>query len=356
MCLTAMTAGAQITPEAIYGLCPPFPSQEELVGYKTGYMRICATEVAAVEKYLNMLDAAIRQSEEAIAKWKKTANIEDKAMADANKAIKKELGISIDEAQNMDESELEKLGMSKANSMLKKMGIKKSAEELGSQEELSEAEQQQIAEDMTKNMTGMSVKELEALEKKLGNMSEEEQMAYMQSGGKAQKMIDKAKKVKRPAATANAKMGAKFQYSDRYMDIFKELQALNEGENAFRMEIEDKWVASGYEARCRSMDKELAKYEVGDERELAIEDKLAAIKMEFYRNESVKEWTPRIMKELSLMKQLPREVTPNYEHMSDYEKEVYRISQAENAIEYLRTAKWLVDAPSAGTVRDDNDS
>lgn len=355
---------AQVTPEAIYGLCPPFPTQSEIVGCKMGDEAGCA----AVDKYLSMLDTAIMQAREALAKYKKAANVEGKAMDDANKAMKNQLGITVDEARNMSEAELKRFGEDKANARLKSLGVNKSVKELENRE-LSEAEKQQMAAGMVRNATGMSLAELQALGAKMEGMSEEEQIAYMQRSGAMQKMMDNAGKIK-PAAPVE-RVGAKFEYSERYGRISEELNAMRGGTIGFIESIEDKWTSSGYEARQKPWREKLGQlppgYVVDYKKDgIAAEGKalkaidlyesqtiipaMRAIESEFYSTISVPRWYERQMKILSLTKQLPREITPIFENMTDYEKEVYKIAMAEQAIDYLREAKELVDAPRAGVV------
>lgn len=100
----------------------------------------------------------------------------------ADKQVRELTGKSLAEVRNMSEAEREETGHEKANSMLKKLGIKKNAKEL--EQDMSEAERQQMAGDMMKQMSGLSMKELQALQ----NMSEKEQMAYMQQAGRKERV------------------------------------------------------------------------------------------------------------------------------------------------------------------------
>lgn len=355
--LLPVLAQAQVTPEAIMGQCPPFPSQQDIVGA----MMSRDTAASVVDNYLKMLDAAIAQSDASLEKARKSRNLEGKSLNDADKAVQKQLGISLDKAQNMSEAELERMAQKKADEALKKMGIRKSAKELENQE-LSEAEQQQIADAMAKQTTGMSVKELEALSAKLENMSEEQQIAYMRSGGKAQKIAAKAGK--RPAVDMkNIDTDAlSFQYSEQWQANAQKLLEIEHGQNDFETRLRERWVTDGYQSRTAPLMKQISEVTGNTQAEVdskvaALEARIAVIREEYCRA-SVKEWYPYIMRKLSIIKQMLQE-----DKMSDARAvEAAKMGGLESgevlgatsgaaiarALQYLETAKELVAAPGAG--------
>lgn len=105
-----------------------------------------------------------------------------------DKKLRNDYGKSLGELQNMSETERENWGMGLADDELKKLGINKSARQISAQGGMSEAEQQQLANQMARSMSGMSMSELQSLATKMENMSEEEQMAYMQQSGMANRI------------------------------------------------------------------------------------------------------------------------------------------------------------------------
>lgn len=203
LCLVAMTARAQAsldnasTPEAIIGQCPDLPSAGTLAALSNDN----AAAYEAVRLFLDKMEKIGKRLREIMDAAEETSK--KNLTQAAGKQVRQLTGKSLDEVQNMSEGELERMGMGIADKQLKQMGIKKSAAQLAQQGELSEAEQQQMAEDVMKKMSGLSMKELQALQ----NMSEEEQMAYMQQGGRTERMQKAAAGVKQPASSAakNAK-------------------------------------------------------------------------------------------------------------------------------------------------------
>lgn len=231
--LLPMLAQAQVsldnatTVEALIGQCPDLPAAGTLAAaMRDGHpdankaVRLFSDKMEKIRKrFREITDAAEETSKENMARA-------------LDKQVRKQTGKSIDEIANMSEAEQKKMGEEKANSILKKMGIKKSAKELENAE-LSEAEIERMAADAAKKMTGMSMKELQALEK----MSEEEQMAYMQQGGRMERMQKAGAGAKTPTSARQAQSVSEIQEEMkkihdqwRYIDNLhqKEIRELSE--------------------------------------------------------------------------------------------------------------------------------
>ncbi len=366
---------AQNTAEAIFGLCPPFPLQTQLVGYGLGD----ENDIAVVEQYLKMLDKAIKQAESAVDNRAKNSNIEGRTYDIADAQTRHVTGKSISEIQAMGEAGAEKFAKAKANEKLRSIGINKSVGELESQG-LSDAEKRQMANSMAQQMSGMSLSELQALAAKMEGMSEEEQAAYIQNSGMLDRIAKNAKKVK-PAVSPKvvSELGAQISQSgynelevwaERWDKWTKRLPVLED-------ELDEKWVSMGYYARCKPLYEARAKVPPGfkcdapygsaayEHAAMEAKDKydkqvitpaLNAIKSEYLRTVSLKEWYPFIMEGLSQLKQRTQMIAFDYETLSDYQKEIHNITMAGYAIEYLEDAKKLADFPwgSGDPVEDNN--
>ena len=361
-------AAAQVTPEAMLGQCPPFPTQSEIVGWMMGRK----ADRATVDRFMEQLEQAISQTNAAIERNLKAADFEGAAMRDADKSVRRDLGIGLDQVRNMSEADLKKLGEDKANSVLRGMGIDKSAKELGSRE-LSEAEKRKLAEGVAQKMTGLSLAQLEALEK----MSEEEQMAYMMNSGAAAKIAANMGKMNLPAGTIQ-QPGASvtpFQYSEKALADMQRLRDMES--DGFYQRLEDKWVTGGYQRRTAALEKQketvpglVVDYSKGkiheveaeairkmEEHEAAIEIKIDAIREEYCR-ESVKEWYPRVMQQLAMIKS----ILPEARQADAAAMEGFRIGGLESgliagnnigaavgcAVKYLEKARDLTRAPGPG--------
>lgn len=345
LCLTCLAARAQVTAEAILGSCPPFPSQQEIVSYLMAPYTP-KTSTAAVDKFLEMLENAIEQAKSAVEKQAKATGPEyqaDEALRNADQSVQRDLGVSIAQAQNMSEAELEALGRQKADAILGKMGVKKSARQLEN-EGMSEAEGQQLAESMAQQMSGMSMAELQAL----SEMSEEEQMEYAKKKGLAGKMAANAPKAGSSAAgspeDAPIESIIPYEYSDRWYDNYRKLEEMENFAvvQAFRRKQGERWISGGYRGRMTVLEAELARYKTGDPGEEIVRDKMNVVWEEFFR-ESVKEWYPRVMQKLSILKQMMQE-----DKMADtHAAKAGRMGLAAigTAVRYLETARELVDAP-----------
>lgn len=208
MCLGCFSVQAQVsngnanTVEALIGSIPDLPSVSTLAALHYGDDGQTAAAIAVEkfhekmekvrDRYKEVNEASDEQGRAAITKG-------------VDKNIRKDYGKSLDEIQNMSESELDNWGMGLADKQLKKMGLNKSAKQLATQGEMSEAEAQQLANQMAQSMTGMSMAEMQALASKMENMSEEEMAAYAQQSGMAERMAKNAEKMDTKAYNASAK-------------------------------------------------------------------------------------------------------------------------------------------------------
>lgn len=188
MCLASFSVRAQVslnnanTVESLIGAYPDMPSAGTLGAV---YLQ-SESAMEAVQVFHDKL-SQIRDRYKVI-----TDASDEKSRTNITKGVDKKLrndyGKSLGELQNMSETERENWGMGLADDELKKLGINKSARQISAQGGMSEAEQQQLANQMARSMSGMSMSELQSLATKMENMSEEEQMAYMQQSGMADRI------------------------------------------------------------------------------------------------------------------------------------------------------------------------
>lgn len=361
--LISVGVEAQITPEAILGQCPPFPSQQDIVNA----MMKREAGVAKVKDYLKILDEAIRKSEAAIDKQWKASDVEGAALRDADKELRRQLGISLEEAQSMSEAELKKRGERKADSILQELGIAKSAKKLENQE-LSETEMLRIAENMAKKTTGLSIKELQALE----NMNEEEQIAYIQKKGVLEKVEMKGRKMKHTVVSTHEVdvNNISVSYSAQGKDNLRKLREMET--DHFYEKMASRWEADGYKRRTEMLEKQIedlwsnnGKGFKGPEEQAehakkiaaqvaVLEERIEQIREEYCRA-SVKVWYPRILEKLSILRQLLQED----KRVDASVREVAKLGGLESgqavvatsgaavarALQYLNTAKELVTVP-----------
>lgn len=168
MCLTSFSVHAQVslnnanTVEALIGAYPDMPSASTL-----GALYVSSKSVAAQESIQPFHDKLnkIRDRYEVI----KEAS-DEQSRANFTKGLdnkmRNDYGKSVDELQGMSDSERESWAMGLADKQLKKLGINKSAKQISAQGEMSEAEAQQMANQMAQSMSGMSMAEMQALASK----------------------------------------------------------------------------------------------------------------------------------------------------------------------------------------------
>lgn len=172
MCLTSFSMHAQVslnnanTVEALIGAYPDMPSASTL-----GALYVSSKSVAAQESIQPFHDKLnkIRDRYEVI---KETSDEQSRAnfTKGLDNKMRNDYGKSVDELQGMSDSERESWAMGLADKQLKKLGINKSAKQISAQGEMSEAEAQQMANQMAQSMSGMSMAEMQASSKNAASM------------------------------------------------------------------------------------------------------------------------------------------------------------------------------------------
>ena len=242
MCLTSFSVHAQVslnnanTVEALIGAYPDMPSASTL-----GALYVSSKSVAAQESIQPFHDKLnkIRDRYEVI----KEAS-DEQSRANFTKGLdnkmRNDYGKSVDELQGMSDSERESWAMGLADKQLKKLGINKSAKQISAQGEMSEAEAQQMANQMAQSMSGMSMAEMQALASKLENMSEEEQIAYMQNNGMADRMMKNAGKVNQTSNASSKKAASMMKVQEEIIAIQKQWNYIDEIHKKEQQEITEK--------------------------------------------------------------------------------------------------------------------
>ena len=242
MCLTSFSMHAQVslnnanTVEALIGAYPDMPSASTL-----GALYVSSKSVAAQESIQPFYDKLnkIRDRYEVI---KETSDEQSRAnfTKGLDNKMRNDYGKSVDELQGMSDSERESWAMGLADKQLKKLGINKSAKQISAQGEMSEAEAQQMANQMAQSMSGMSMAEMQALASKLENMSEEEQIAYMQNNGMADRMMKNAGKVNQTSNASSKKAASMMKVQEEIIAIQKQWNYIDEIHKKEQQEITEK--------------------------------------------------------------------------------------------------------------------
>ena len=242
MCLTSFSMHAQVslnnanTVEALIGAYPDMPSASTL-----GALYVSSKSVAAQESIQPFHDKLnkIRDRYEVI---KETSDEQSRAnfTKGLDNKMRNDYGKSVDELQGMSDSERESWAMGLADKQLKKLGINKSAKQISAQGEMSEAEAQQMANQMAQSMSGMSMTEMQALASKLENMSEEEQIAYMQNNGMADRMMKNAEKVNQTSNASSKKAASMMKVQEEIIAIQKQWNYIDEIHKKEQQEITEK--------------------------------------------------------------------------------------------------------------------
>lgn len=242
MCLTSFSMHAQVslnnanTVEALIGAYPDMPSASTL-----GALYVSSKSVAAQESIQPFHDKLnkIRDRYEVI---KETSDEQSRAnfTKGLDNKMRNDYGKSVDELQGMSDSERESWAMGLADKQLKKLGINKSAKQISAQGEMSEAEAQQMANQMAQSMSGMSMAEMQALASKLENMSEEEQIAYMQNNGMADRMMNNAGKVNQTSNASSKNAASMMKVQEEIIAIQKQWNYIDEIHKKEQQEITEK--------------------------------------------------------------------------------------------------------------------
>lgn len=242
MCLTSFSMHAQVslnnanTVEALIGAYPDMPSASTL-----GALYVSSKSVAAQESIQPFHDKLnkIRDRYEVI---KETSDEQSRAnfTKGLGDKMRNDYGKSVDELQGMSDSERESWAMGLADKQLKKLGINKSAKQISAQGEMSEAEAQQMANQMAQSMSGMSMAEMQALASKLENMSEEEQIAYMQNNGMADRMMKNAGKVNQTSNASSKNAASMMKVQEEIIAIQKQWNYIDEIHKKEQQEITEK--------------------------------------------------------------------------------------------------------------------
>lgn len=242
MCLTSFSMHAQVslnnanTVEALIGAYPDMPSASTL-----GALYVSSKSVAAQESIQPFHDKLnkIRDRYEVI---KETSDEQSRAnfTKGLDNKMRNDYGKSVDELQGMSDSERESWAMGLADKQLKKLGINKSAKQISAQGEMSEAEAQQMANQMAQSMSGMSMAEMQALASKLKNMSEEEQIAYMQNNGMADRMMKNAGKVNQTSNASSKNAASMMKVQEEIIAIQKQWNYIDEIHKKEQQEITEK--------------------------------------------------------------------------------------------------------------------
>ena len=223
--LTAISAQAQVTPEAIIGQAPDLPSVAHLAAPSDNQ-----AAYATLDAFHGKI-AALRE------KMKETgdkisAGAGESAMSDAERIVKQQTGKSVAQLQNMSEAEKQAMGQQMAQKQLAAAGMgNMSMEQLQALAGKSDAE---IAAAMTAGgMTvgGLTPEEIKAMEK----MTDAQKAAYMQQGDRMQRMqaaaptAQQARNARAQSRGAQAKLDAMYEMK-RITDRWQEIDRLNEKE------------------------------------------------------------------------------------------------------------------------------
>lgn len=347
--LLPMLAMAQITPEAIIGLCPQLPSVTELASINQD----------AVDVFNTKIREAIKQAEEAGAKNREADK--SKYLNDLNANFKKKYGKSADEFSAMSESQRQSFGENYANKQLKSMGINRSATEI---EKMNEAETQQMASQMLTNLTGLSAADIQKLQKMEG-MSEEETLAYMQQTGMLGKMQDMGTKMAKTnnsqaTSASSAQMEELMKKQNTYNnEVTTFVQASRKKREALLDKARQIYI-SKYSAHIDALEERLGELSneytghITRERSNALETQMKSLRDEIdrqnvaYRTEIATPWLEQILKEMAQIKSLIQSAkiadAANEQMLKLMGEAVYPQQEAVMwAMEYLSTAMSVLD-------------
>lgn len=338
--LLPMLAMAQMTPEAIIGLCPQLPSVAQLASINQD----------AVDAFNTKTREAIKQAEEAGAKSIEADK--SKYLNDLNASFKKKYGKSADEFSAMSESERQSFGENYANKHLKSVGIDKSVTEI---EKMNDAEKQQMASQMLTSITGLSAADMQKLQK-MENMNEEDALAYMQQTGMLGKMQGMGTTTSASGAQIEEIMKKQNTYNSEATSF---VQASRKNREALLDKARQIYL-SKYSARIDDMEKRLGELSydytghMSREESEAIEAQMKSLRDEIdrqnvaYRTEIAAPWLDQILKEMAQIKSLIQSAKnadeANEQMLKLMGEAVYPQKEAVSwAMEYLSTALSVLD-------------
>lgn len=227
MLFFSIAAFAQMSPEAIMDQVPKMPSVEEMIRY---YRETTApitqnktvTQPNLFSDFMEALKAAKERVQESNDKYAE-------AYAQKVKAGKVTgTNLTVEQASNMSDAELEQVAMKKAQSMMGGVGL--SAADMAKLQSgnLSEAEQAAMVNKIMQNQTGLSAADVQ----KMQNMTDEQRAAYMQQNGRMDavnaKMAANKGKLQKDQTVAN--LLTELNKNGKYMASFANLFA-EKGEN-----------------------------------------------------------------------------------------------------------------------------
>ncbi|MDR1811026.1 MAG: hypothetical protein LBR34_11615, partial [Prevotella sp.] len=253
----AVSAQAQVTPEAVLGKIPPAPSAADLVKSMINPM-LDKDIPASVTNFNLLLENANRDIGAAVEKEAANAGLLDKdlQLAKADEAVRRQTGKSLSEIQGMSEADARSMGEKQANDMLRQLGINKDVSQL---QNMSEADAEKMAGDMVTRMTGMSMSELQALE----NMSEQQQLAYMQQNGRLEKLAAQSAKLSQlipPQSMDAATLESLSELQPKMADAAMKIHAFENEvitENAALRKKAETLFATKYAGQVRTIDRQI---------------------------------------------------------------------------------------------------
>ena len=233
--LTAMTARAQMTPEAIMGSVPTMPSTAEMLQYYSDYTNPNGEGVPDPNVISNFLEAW-EEARRNIDANNKTGDVIQRRVM--NSKVGNGTNKSVKEVENMSDAEAEAMAKATMNKQLAGYGISQKDLARMQSGQMSEAEMAALASKMMEKQTGgLNMRDIQAME----NMTDEERMDYMQQTGLAESTSKKMQenKPKQAAQKHRAELTLEGQKLDRQMyDLSQELNdmkanALSEGRELY---------------------------------------------------------------------------------------------------------------------------
>ncbi len=211
--LTAMTARAQMTPEAIMGSVPTMPSTAEMLQYYSDYTNPNGEGVPDPNVISNFLEAW-EEARRNIDANNKTGDVIQRRVM--NSKVGNGTNKSVKEVENMSDAEAEAMAKATMNKQLAGYGISQKDLARMQSGQMSEAEMAALASKMMEKQTGgLNMRDIQAME----NMTDEERMDYMQQTGLAESTSKKMQenKPKQAAQKHRAELTLEGQKLDQQM-------------------------------------------------------------------------------------------------------------------------------------------